>query len=64
MTWRVWDTLPLRGAAFGPFRAGWLTFDDGAERRRLAPIPPGWAELPVERLAALLRQANPAGIRR
>ena len=39
--WRVWDTVTVRADAAGTFRSGWLTFDNGAERRRLAPIPPG-----------------------
>lgn len=49
--WRVWDTVTVRADAAGTFRSGWLTFDNGAERRRLAPIPPGWEELPDERLS-------------
>lgn len=59
--WWVWDTVP--GTAKGladDFRAGWLTFDSGAERRRLAPIPDGWAELAPERLRLLLGLAYPA----
>ena len=55
--WRVWDTVPDRAESLGEFRAGWLTFDNGAERRRLAPIPDGWSELPDARLGILLRLA-------
>ena len=56
--WRVWDTIPERVAALGEFSTGWLTFDNGTERRRFAPVPEGWAELPVDRLNLLLRLAD------
>ena len=56
--WRVWDTVPMRRDAMGGFRSGWLTFDNGSERRRLAPIPPTWEELPDERLVLLLRMTE------
>jgi hypothetical protein len=55
--WRVWDVLPsattqsfsaglgglssLMGTAFA---SGWLCFESGAEKRRLAPIPTEWVE--------------------
>jgi len=55
--WRVWDTVPDRAESLGEFRLGWLTFDNGTERRRLAPIPVGWSELPDTRLSILLRLA-------
>jgi hypothetical protein len=59
--WRVWDTVPARTEGLeDTFRAGWLTFDNGVERRRLAPVPRFWAQLPAERLALLLRIAHPA----
>jgi hypothetical protein len=32
---------------------GWLCFEHVAERRRLAPIPPGWTELPTPELERL-----------
>jgi len=37
--WRVWVTTPSRAEGLGGFGGGWLTFDDGTERRRLAPVP-------------------------
>ena len=40
---------------------GWLAFESRSERRRLAPIPPGWEELDAEGLRALLARAEPAG---
>jgi len=62
--WRVWDTVPARTEGLeDTFRAGWLTFDNGVERRRLAPVPQFWSQLPAERLALLLRIAEPAGPR-
>jgi hypothetical protein len=62
--WRVWDTVPARTEGLDDnYRGGWLTFDNGMERRRLAPVPPSWAQLPAERLALLLRLAHPVGPR-
>jgi hypothetical protein len=61
--WRVWDTVPDRAESLGSFRAGWLTFDNGAERRRLAPIPDGWAGLSDDRLDVLSRLAQVSGAR-
>ena len=62
--WRVWATVPARTEGLEDnFRAGWLTFDNGRERRRLAPVPSAWSELPAARLALLLRVAEPAGPR-
>jgi hypothetical protein len=37
-----------------------LTFDNGTDRCRLAPIPPDWEDLPKERLTLLLRVAHAA----
>ena len=61
--WRVWDTVPERTQGLGEFREGWLTFDNGTDRRRLAPVPTKWAELPDERLLLLLRVAHAPGSR-
>lgn len=58
--WRVWETVPRRAAGLGEFRDGWLTFDDGAERRRLAPVPEDWPDFTDERLALLVRIAQPS----
>jgi hypothetical protein len=41
----------------GGMKDGWLTFQCGAERRRLAPIPEGWALLPDSTLAVLAEKA-------
>jgi hypothetical protein len=39
--------------------SGWLTFESFTEKRRLAPIPAHWEELPVRDLIALWERANP-----
>lgn len=40
-------------------RHGWLAFQSGYERRRLAPIPSGWEDLTDEALGELARSAIP-----
>ena len=42
--------------------AGWLCFESDGEKRRLAPIPTGWEDLPVADLVTLWAAA--AGVRR
>jgi hypothetical protein len=42
------------------FAAGWLLFSSGAERRRLAPLPPGWREAPESQLRRWCAEAFPA----
>src|SRR5688500_8230714 len=57
--WTVWDTVPETTTGLeATFRGGWLTFDSGAERRRLGPVPDGWTDFPPERLDLLLRVAR------
>jgi hypothetical protein len=56
--WRVWETRPTSHRLRPEFASGWLTFEQGAEasataRRRLAPIPDGWVDLPEEDLRRL-----------
>lgn len=43
-----------------PFVDGWLTFQTGAQRRRLAPVPADWEAMPPSTLDELCRRANPA----
>jgi hypothetical protein len=38
---------------------GWLVFDSGTERRRLAPIPPAWEARPARDLERLCERAVP-----
>jgi hypothetical protein len=58
--WRVWDTVPRRGAAYHePLKAGWLTFENaGGTRKRLGPIPHGWETASPERLELMCRVAE------
>jgi hypothetical protein len=39
------------------FRDGWLTFESADEMRRVAPIPEGWEELPIDDLRQLCYKA-------
>lgn len=57
--WQVWATTPTRGNVRPQFASGWLAFESGAERRRLAPIPPGWTDCDDGALRLLLQQAVP-----
>jgi hypothetical protein len=41
------------------FEQGWLVFDNGDEKRRLAPIPEGWERMSPEELNALRNRAKP-----
>lgn len=66
--WSVWEVIPGRvsefRSSFGSHlpRAladGWLCFDCGTEKRRLAPLPQGWAERPEADLWFWCRAAVP-----
>jgi hypothetical protein len=62
VAWHIWETVPERTEGLSSrFRHGWLTFDNGRDRRRLAPIPMNWEALSTERLGLLLRVADTAG---
>lgn len=37
--------------------SGWLCFESGEAKRRLAPIPPRWEEMPSAELSRLCREA-------
>ena len=52
-TWDVWDVIPRliaseirrdagQASISGPLAQGWLAFQAGEIRRRLAPVPDGW----------------------
>jgi hypothetical protein len=59
--WRVWATQPTVGKVLSKgFEEGWLTFESGLDRSRLAPVPEGWAEAPDAKLRALLKDAIPS----
>jgi len=38
---------------------GWLCFESDREKRRLAPVPDDWPELPPEKLERLCEAATP-----
>lgn len=42
-------------------QGGWLAIRSATERRRVAPIPPGWDELDDARLLALVQGAGMVG---
>lgn len=42
-------------------REGWLAMRSDTERRRIAPIPVGWAELDDAQLVALVQRAELVG---
>lgn len=43
------------------YAAGWLTFESPREKRRLAPIPRHWEDLPETELERLCGEAWPVG---
>ena len=53
------DRRRLSFAVATGLAAGWLTFESPGERRRLAPIPPGWDRCSESGLARLCEQARP-----
>jgi hypothetical protein len=58
----VWETRPTSDNVRPELRGGWLTFEQGDARRRLAPIPDGWADLPdpeLRRLCSAAQQERP-----
>lgn len=68
--WLVWDVYPSAGAgdqrisdpgAAFPHREladGWLCFESGSEKRRVAPIPKDWEELSPAQLEKLCQAAG------
>lgn len=69
--WRVWQVSPTsvgvhRGAETlerlslqgTPFADGWLCFESDVEKRRLAPIPPGWEDAGLGQLLQLRDEAG------
>ena len=45
-------------AVASEFSSGWLCFEGEGEKRRLAPVPPGWDQAGPDRLAAWLQAAK------
>jgi hypothetical protein len=55
----VWEVHPTGTFVVRPeLRDGWLAFDCGDEKRRLAPIPSGWETAPEAELMALMAHAT------
>jgi hypothetical protein len=54
--------LPARTSLLAPpeFSQGWLLFSCGIERRRLAPLPPGWRQASDTQLRRWCDDASPA----
>jgi hypothetical protein len=70
--WSVWEVIPGRvsefRSSFGShlprdLADGWLCFDCGTEKRRLAPLPQDWAERPEAELWFWCRAAVPVAAR-
>ena len=45
-------------AVASEFSQGWLCFESEDEKRRLAPVPPGWQEAGPDRLSTWLQAAK------
>lgn len=70
--WTVWEVIPGRvsefRSSFGShlprdLADGWLCFDCGTEKRRLAPLPADWAERTEADLWFWCRAAAPVRAR-
>ncbi|HEX8392452.1 MAG TPA: hypothetical protein VF665_08865 [Longimicrobium sp.] len=48
-----------RGEGSRALKGGWLAFESGSDKRRLAPVPPGWMECPDDELRDMLGRAAP-----
>jgi hypothetical protein len=59
--WRVWSTVPYSSGVAGTMRQGWLTFEAGTERRRLAPIPSAWELASEDDLCRYCSRADVVG---
>ncbi|MEX2154249.1 MAG: hypothetical protein WD825_12995 [Gemmatimonadaceae bacterium] len=63
--WRVFAVHPSsatveRAALPESYIRGWLSFESGDEKRRIAPIPEGWEHLSIEDLRTLCQRAQRA----
>lgn len=67
--WSVWEVYPNAaslevGALSDEFREGWLCMQSaGGEKRRIAPIPPGWMDWSDGRLGLAIRLAAEGAVR-
>ena len=51
---------PLTASVYPELREGWLCFQSATEKRRFAPIPTEWYDLPDAVLRVMLEVATPA----
>ncbi|HYW11247.1 MAG TPA: hypothetical protein VE871_04800 [Longimicrobium sp.] len=70
-TWSVWEVIPGRVSDFRSsvgshlpreLAHGWLCFDCGTQKRRLAPLPANWHERTDEDFRFWLRAAVPVPV--
>jgi hypothetical protein len=54
----------VRSRLPGEMADGWLAMKSATERRRIAPIPPGWPSMSTEELRALINRGTPTGTMR
>jgi hypothetical protein len=61
--WRAWETRPRTGANVRrALAAGWLSFENEDERRRLTPVPRGWDGGSEDDLRVWLGRAKPVAV--
>jgi hypothetical protein len=72
ITWTAWEVIPAQVSEFrsthgshlpAQMAEGWLCFDCGSEKRRLAPLPSDWAGRTAADLWFLCRAADPVRAR-
>lgn len=56
--WTVWDTYPQSSQVMDGYEAGWLTFECEGEKRRITPVPDGWADASELQLLGYLAAAK------
>lgn len=60
--WSVWSTVPfITTGVPAAMQRGWLTFESGNDRRRLAPLPDGWEEASIDELRVYWSRAERVG---
>ncbi len=68
ITWTAWEVIPAQVSEFrsthgshlpAQMAEGWLCFDCGSEKRRLAPLPSDWVGRTEAELWFLCRAADP-----
>jgi hypothetical protein len=60
--WQAWDVFPSTDVRH-TLQGGWLTFQAGRQKRRLAPVPLYWVNADVDELRRLLDEAKPVAER-